>query len=140
MLQERSAGMVIFRKDEDNLHYLLLRYGWGHWGFPKGIIEEGETEKEAAIRETKEETGLSVFELIQDFKERIEYYFRKSGRTVHKEVVYFLAETPQTAITLSLEHSGHQWLSLNQAMTRLSFENDRRVLKKANRMLNQVGA
>jgi bis(5'-nucleosidyl)-tetraphosphatase len=131
VLQERSAGLVVFRTEGGDVIFLLLNYGWEHWGFPKGNIESGEKEKEAAIREVEEETGLSSIRLIDEFKESIEYFDRKRETTIHKEVSYFLAETTESNIRLSFEHKGYKWLNFNEAINQLTFDNDKKVLKAA---------
>lgn len=138
MPQERSAGLVIFRMDGGEPSFLLLHYGWGHWGFPKGNIEPGEAEKEAAIRETEEETGLSSFRFVDDFMEKIEYFYRKEGKTIHKEVVYFLAETEERDVKVSYEHRGCEWLKFDEALSQLSFDNDKEILRKANEAIAKL--
>ncbi len=122
---------MIFRRERDEEYFLLLRYGFGHWGFAKGNIETGETEVEAAIREVAEETGITALRLIDDFRCEIEYFYRKMGATVHKRVTYFLAETAETDVKLSSEHEEYRWLTFYEALKQLSFSNDRKVLKKA---------
>ena len=62
---EKSAGIVLFRNDSDKNEFLLLNYPQGHWDFVKGKIEQNETSHEAAIRETREETGLRFTEIAQ---------------------------------------------------------------------------
>lgn len=131
----RSAGSVIYRIEKGKPNFLLLKYGWGHWGFPKGKIENGESAKEAAIREIKEETGLISFRFVNGFKESIEYSYIRKMETNHKEVVYFLAETEKREVKTSYEHSEHKWLRSDEAMNRLTFENDKEILRKANKMI-----
>jgi 8-oxo-dGTP pyrophosphatase MutT (NUDIX family) len=131
MLQERSAGLVVFKIDDGGVIFLLLNYGWDYWGFPKGNIESGEKEKETAIREVEEETGLSSIRLINEFKKSIEYFYRKRGTTIHKEVSYFLAETKERDVRLSFEHKGYKWLNYNEAVNQLTFDNDKEVLRAA---------
>jgi bis(5'-nucleosidyl)-tetraphosphatase len=131
MLQERSAGLVVFRMDGGDVIFLLLHYGRDYWGFPKGNIESGEKEKETAIREAEEETGLSSIRLIDEFEERIEYFYRKRGTTIHKEVSYFLAETTESNVRLSFEHKGYKWLNFNEAVNQMTFDNDKEVLRAA---------
>ncbi len=135
--QERSAGLVVFRREVGDVVFLLLHYGWGHWGFPKGNIEPGEQEKEAAIREVTEETGLTNIRLLHDFKESIEYVYRKRRARIHKVVVYFLAETPEKEIQLSFEHKGYVWLHYGDAVDQLSYNNDRAVLRAAKELVEQ---
>ena len=60
MIEETSAGIVIFRKEESKKLFLLLHYPSGHWDFVKGKMEKGETTQQTAIRETKEETGITI--------------------------------------------------------------------------------
>lgn len=129
---ERSAGVVIFREDKDNIHYLVLHYELGHWDFVKGKIERNEALKQTIIRETKEETGIDDLRFIEEFEEKIEYFFKKQGKTIFKTVIIFLAETKTKEIKLSYEHVDFKWLPYNKALERLTFENAKKVLKKAN--------
>ena len=140
MPTERSCGAIVFRKKEE-FEYLLLHYeglsGRGHWGFVKGLVEKNESEKETALRELKEETGITVAELIGDFREKINYVYRMGGKIIYKEVTYFLAEVHNGKVELSHEHDGYEWLSYKKASKRIPFTNAREVLTKANRFLNQ---
>ena len=136
MLQERSAGVIIVTFNTSRIHYLLLHYGRGHWGFPKGNIEAEESAIQAAVRETEEETGLTNLTVINGFREKIEYHYRRNQKLVHKEVVYFLAETTakEDTVLLSYEHSGFKWVEFNEALKLLTYENDRHILQKAHRI------
>jgi 8-oxo-dGTP pyrophosphatase MutT (NUDIX family) len=131
MVMERSAGVILVLNRDVEPNILLLHYGGRHWGFPKGNIENGETEKEAAIREVFEETGINHITFLPDFKELIRYVYRRAGTVIIKEVVYFLAETRDREVVLSYEHQGYQWLRFNQALKRLTFKNDKAVLEQA---------
>ncbi|MGC9067781.1 MAG: bis(5'-nucleosyl)-tetraphosphatase [Thermoprotei archaeon] len=131
MLEERSAGAVVFRKENSIRKYLLLHYPAGHWDFPKGGIDDDETPKETAIREVREETGITDLNFIAGFEERVSYFYRKGGKTVHKEVIYFLAETKQEIVSLSWEHMGYAWLIFNDAYKKLTFKTSKDVLRKA---------
>ncbi len=140
---EKSAGAIIFRKEKDSIYYLLLRYqsqgkrGLDYWGFPKGHIEGKETEKDTAIREVEEETGITDLKLVNDFKYFINYKFRKEGRVVFKTVTFFIAETNIKDVQVSFEHIGYQWIKYSQAIKELSFVNDIAMLKKANRFITK---
>ena len=89
MPAEKSCGAIIFKDGK----YLLLKYEWGHWGFVKGNIEKNEGLEETFFREAEEEAGLKREELvvIEGFKEKINYFYRKEGKTIYKEVIYLLA-------------------------------------------------
>ena len=140
MGEEKSAGIVLFRNISDKIEFLLLNYPQGHWDFIKGKIEQNETLHETALRETKEETGISNIEFIDDFEELVEYYFRFNNENIHKKVIFFLAktETLQT-VSLSHEHNDYLWLGYNDALKKTTYKNARNVLSKANEFLLNTG-
>ena len=69
MIEETSAGIVLFRKEESKILFLLLHYPSGHWDFVKGKMEQGESTHQTAVRETKEETGITDITFIENFEE-----------------------------------------------------------------------
>ncbi|MFH0884516.1 MAG: NUDIX domain-containing protein [Candidatus Micrarchaeota archaeon] len=142
MPSEKSCGIVVFREELPERLFLLLHYEEGHWDFPKGHIEPGETEKEAAFREVYEETGIPEpdFELVMGFRERIEYSFMRDGKSVQKEVFFFLGRTGTSAIHLSNEHVSFEWLPYEKARSRLTYDTARGVLEKAEDALKEWGA
>ena len=135
MIEERSAGAVIFRDAENGYLYLLLHYPSGHWDFVKGKIEEGEQVHQTVIRESKEETGINDLKFIDDFKETIEYNFQYDGKLVHKSVIFFLARTETSKIVISHEHLDFAWLNFDEALEKTTYENAKIILKKANKLL-----
>ena len=132
---EKSAGIIVFRKKEGKILYLLLHYELGHWGFSKGHIEKGETPQEAAKRELEEETGIKEVEIIPGFKKWFKYFFRSKGNNICKIVTYFLGETKQEKVKLSFEHIGFKWLPFQEAMKQLTFKNTKTLLEQANKFL-----
>ena len=130
MPREISAGVILFRQAPE-LHYLLLHYGSGHWDFPKGHIETGEDAQQTARRELKEETGIAEACFVDGYKQTLRYFFRQKGIGIFKIVIYFLAETDQSEISLSHEHIGFDWLPYDLAMARLTFKNSQDLLAKA---------
>ena len=140
---EKSAGAVIFRKEEGKIYYLLLRYPTDsrtakeYWGFSKGHIEKGENPEIAAKREIKEETGLTDIEFLEGFKSWIKYFFKDKNKVVMKIVTFYLAETKNKEVKISSEHIGHVWLSYEQALTRITFENAKKILKKADDFISK---
>jgi len=134
---EKSAGAVVYYKAKENL-YLLLYYDAGHWGFPKGNIEDDEDMEETVAREIKEETGISRIKFISDFKEKISYFYKREGKTIYKEVVFYLVESEEKTVTLSDEHQGYEWLPYKEAMEKVSFDNDRNVLEKVHNLLRKT--
>ena len=140
MRTETSAGIVLFRNISNENEFLLLNYPQGHWDFIKGKMEKNETPRETALRETKEETGISDIEFIDGFEESVEYYFRFNNENIHKKVIFFLAktETLQT-VSLSHEHNDYLWLAYNDALKKTTYGNAKNVLSKANELLLSTG-
>lgn len=137
MYDEISAGAVLHLVDENfEINYLILNYSYGHWDFPKGNIESGETEIDTIKREVMEETGIVDIKLIEGFRQQISYKYRKKSKLVHKTVIYYLAETKSNKVVLSFEHVNFAWLNFNSALNKLSFENSKKVLKNAKEFLS----
>jgi 8-oxo-dGTP pyrophosphatase MutT (NUDIX family) len=138
MRKQKSAGIVLFRNDSDKNEFLLLNYPQGHWDFVKGKIEQNETSYETALRETKEETGITNIEFVDGFEESVEYDFRFKKEDIHKKVIFFLAKTNEKNIKLSHEHNDYLWLEYNDALKKTTFENAKNVLTKANEFLSSI--
>ena len=142
-VRERSAGVVVYRRNPATgvTEYLLLDYG-RHWDYPKGHLEKGESDVEAARRELREETGLTDVRLVEGFSREILYHFQSSRKgLVRKEVIFFGAELDFEAsqqIQLSNEHVGYVWLGYAEALERLTFANARAVLSSLSEYLGQA--
>lgn len=137
MYDEISAGAVLHLMDENfEINYLILNYSYGHWDFPKGNIESGETEIETIKREVMEETGIVDIKLIEGFRQQISYKYRKKSKLVNKTVIYYLAETISDKVVLSFEHVNFAWLNFDDALNKLSFDNSKKVLKNAKDFLS----
>lgn len=134
---EKSAGTVIFRDGTSEVMFLLLHYPGGHWDFVKGKIEPNEMPHQTVLREAKEETGLDDLEFINGFNESIEYDFQYNGKSIHKKVLFFLAKTKIKEIKISFEHKNFQWLNFEKALEKITYDNAKKVLIKANRFLSQ---
>lgn len=140
MVEERSAGAVLFRENSGTLVYLLLHYHAGHWDFPKGNVEKGEQELDTVRREVKEETSINNIEFVDGFRKKIEYNYKRNGKLVHKQVVFYLAKTDVKDVKLSFEHKGYGWLNYEQALKRLTYKNAKITLEAANSFLNKMKA
>ena len=125
---EKSCGAIIFNGAG---RILLIHQQKGHWGFPKGHMEKGETEEMTALREIKEEVGLDV-EIDTGFRE-VTRYSPYPG--VVKDVVYFAARvkggiSPRVRLQPE-EVIGYEWVTPQGARNALTFKGDRELFDKA---------
>ncbi|MDD3430119.1 MAG: NUDIX domain-containing protein [Oscillospiraceae bacterium] len=129
MKYEKSCGAVCFLKTGKDLRVLLVchKYG-GHWAYPKGHVEKDETEEETAHREVLEETGIPI-KIIPGLR-RISSY--SPAKNVIKEVVYFVAEALEEAVTPQPEEiRAAEFVKVEDAAKRLTYAADRELLKSA---------
>jgi 8-oxo-dGTP pyrophosphatase MutT (NUDIX family) len=136
-MEERSAGTVLFTDDDGSIMYLLLHYPAGHWDFPKGNIEKGEDEIDTVRREVSEETSIGDIEIIDGFRKKISYNYKRNRKLVNKQVVFYLARTSVRDVKLSYEHQGYKWLGYEDALKQLTYKNAKTLLEEANRFLNE---
>jgi len=141
--KEFSAGAIIYRKTGRDILYLIIYSGRNKiWGFPKGHLEHGETAKEAAIREIREETGLKGLRFIDGFKEEIVYKTISKrppfkGQRIEKHVTYFLCGIKnQDIIVDGKEITDSRFLPLNQAEEMVRFCDLNSVLRRAHDYLS----
>lgn len=138
MIEETSSGVVLFRKENEKILFLLLHYPSGHWDFVKGKMESGESPHETAIRETKEETGIIDVKFLDYFEEWIQYNFQFNGELVQKKVVFFLGETKTKDIKISHEHLNYTWMDYSTAMEKITFDNAKTILSKSYALLSKT--
>jgi len=139
MPSEKSCGAVIFKRD-GNRKYLLLHYEGGHWDYVKGHVEKNESEEDTVRRETEEEVGLTDIGFVNGYRHPISYYYKRAGKTVYKEVVFYLVEVHSDSVRLSREHVGYDWLPYDRAYDRLTYKNAKDTLRKAHEFLDRSQA
>ncbi|MDP2917907.1 MAG: NUDIX domain-containing protein [bacterium] len=156
MLKEISAGIIIYRKTEEGLKFLILYHGRGYWNFPKGKIESEEKSFQTALREIKEETGLNRGDLRfnQNFKTYEKFNFwrpakrdsekiENNSQRVFKTVIFYLAETKRKAIKISetkggQPHEGFGWFTYREAIKILGKHKDgQKILKQDHETLRK---
>jgi len=140
IVTKRSAGIIIYcPTDRFSFEFLLLKHFYGgHWSFPKGTVETGESDWATAIRELEEETGIQNFHHQPEFTEELFYQFERGEVLIDKSVIYFLGQVADKTMVLSEEHTAFVWLPYAQARERLTHENGRQMLDKAHHFLNQT--
>ncbi|MBP0965638.1 MAG: bis(5'-nucleosyl)-tetraphosphatase [Huintestinicola sp.] len=129
MILEKSCGAIVYRRHHGNLEILLIKHvNSGHWSFPKGHVEEGETEVETALREVKEETGIDII-IDPTFRETVTYFPRKDTQKV---VVYFIAKAKNFEYVPQEEEIAQiKWVDICHATSVLTYENDKTIVNKA---------
>ena len=134
MKQEKSCGCIIINDKEE---VLLVHHNKGHWDFPKGHVESGETEVETAKREVKEETNIDV-EVNEEYRYSTKYSPKEN---VIKEVIYFLARNISDNKQAQLEEvSEVKWFSMEEAMSNITFDSSRNILIQLNKDLEKKGS
>lgn len=123
-------GIIPCRKKGETWEVFLIHQKKGHWGFPKGHPDAGESPTESAQRELAEETGLRVVQWIitEPFKEY--YNFAEEGISYEKTVQYYLALVEGTPTLQQAEVAGGGWHSFPMAYNRITFKNTRHLLEK----------
>ena len=130
MKKEKSCGCIIIKDDE----VLLIKHNKGHWDFPKGHMEEGETEKQTAIREVKEETNMDV-EIISEQKYKANYIIE--DKQVEKEVVFYLAKPLSLEIKAQeAEVSIVEWVKIEEAVEKITYPTSKNIIKQVKKDLN----
>lgn len=132
---EKSCGAVMYTQKDGQRKYILIKNISGHIGFPKGHIEKGESEKDTALREVYEETGVTTT-LIDGFRETYNYLI---NGFIRKKAVYFLAKFDEKDICMNIrEISEYKLLSFEDAIKTLNFKHDRDILQKAEDLLSKT--
>lgn len=135
MHKEKSCGVIIYRDRLDTQYLVVKSKANGHWGFPKGHIEETETEIDAARREVKEETGLDVL-IHEGFKTIMEYTISETNN--RKQVILFLGTPTSNSVTIQTsEIATYKWATFTDAFNLFEYEDHKKVLKQADEFLRQ---
>ena len=145
---ELSAGVIPYRIDPSgDFHYLVLhsasvRNPRARWEFPKGGIEIGETPRQAALRELREETGIVEPTLFEGFERSISYTYVRKGRKILKSVTYYMVHVTTDRLFKSVEHmednTGHwyHWGTLEEVSKLLYHSKIRQLFEEADAWLH----
>jgi bis(5'-nucleosidyl)-tetraphosphatase len=133
MQYEKSCGAIVFRKYHGNTELLLIKHAnGGHWSFPKGHVEDSETETQTAIREVKEETGIDIM-IDSSFREVVSYSPKKDTQ---KDVIYFLGMAKNYDFVPQPEEiSQIKWVEISRVHQILSYDNDRQLANKVKALI-----
>lgn len=137
LIREFSAGGAVFKRGNNNFSWLIIKpKDTDRWQLPKGKIEKGESSQFAAMREVKEEGGVKV--KVLDKIGSSSFFFVLKGEKIFKTVAYFLMEWVNDT------KKGHDWevdeakfFPFDEASKKLTFKDDKNILKKAKTLLDQ---
>lgn len=130
MNKEKSCGAVIFTRDKEEIKFVIIKDLEGNYGFPKGHVEDHETELQTALREVKEEVGLDV-DIIEGFK-TFDVYLTGKNKEIVKTVIYFLATyCNQPLVVQKDEIDSILLLNFKQSLQKLKFKGAKKVLSEA---------
>lgn len=120
MKHEVSCGTITIHDGK----VLLIKQNRGHIGFPKGHVEENESEIETAIRETKEETNIDV-EVLEDYKYFINY---NVNNKINKDVIFYLAKPVSfDARKQDIEVAEVMWVDIDKVNELLTFDDTKEI-------------
>jgi 8-oxo-dGTP pyrophosphatase MutT (NUDIX family) len=140
MKNDCSFGVIVFYRFPRSLKYLLIKHKKGHWSFPKGHADKGETKLEAALRELEEETGVNKIQLLKKtvlLKEAYKFTNWK-GVKILKKVNYFIAEAKNKKVKIDkYEVVNYKWCTYKTGLERITFEESKSILKKADRIIRK---
>jgi len=128
VVHEHSAGGILVEDGRVLLVKTKNLRGEEVWTFPKGLLEPGESPREAALREVFEETGFEA-EILRPLG-TTEYWFVREGRRVKKRVDWFLMRPLKRVKEPDWEVEGVEWVDLEEAARRLRYRSDRALLAR----------
>jgi 8-oxo-dGTP pyrophosphatase MutT (NUDIX family) len=137
---ETSAGGIVYRVQDGQPLFLLIRDSYRNWGFPKGHLESGEAPEQAAVREVEEETGLGALR-VDGAIETIDWFFRFRGKLVHKVCHFYLMRTHHRRTNPQRDEgiTACRWAPFEEATRLISYANARAVLVRAHDMVQAGG-
>jgi 8-oxo-dGTP pyrophosphatase MutT (NUDIX family) len=137
-----SSGGVIFRMRDGRPEVALIaRNNRSVWGLPKGLVEKGETLEEAALREVREETGLTGAIIEQIGQIDYWFYWRTQKTRYHKFVHFFLIECTGGDIAQhDWEVEEVRWFPIEEAITAITYKSERAIVEKAKAMIEKQAA
>jgi 8-oxo-dGTP pyrophosphatase MutT (NUDIX family) len=136
-MEEKSYGIIPLKMGEDGWKVLLIRHRAGHWAFPKGRPEEGETPEAAAIRELAEETGLSIVQFLDKVPVSETYIFRRGDNLIYKTVSYFLSLVTGSVKLQEEELDDYAWVLLGEAKSKITFPEGKNLCAEIEKRLSK---
>jgi bis(5'-nucleosidyl)-tetraphosphatase len=131
-VKDQSFGIIPIQIYLGEVQFLLVQHHAGHWAFPKGHAENGETDIQTAMRELHEETGISEVQLLDGICLTENYLFKRSTQTIAKTVRYFIGMVKQRDVRIQVaEIKAYKWVNFEKALGLITFVESRRIITEA---------
>lgn len=132
VVREPTAGGIVFRhnpKDRKKVEILLIQDAKNRWTIPKGHIEEGESARQAAEREIREETGLKSVQVL-NWLGKINFQYRRASSLVLMTTEIFLVRASGNTDALKPEDwmNGIKWFSSSEALDKIEYEDIEKII------------
>lgn len=138
---EVSAGGLVYKRTSEGVKFAMQKDSYGHWTFPKGHVRKGESYKQTAVREIKEELGLGSLRFRKPLG-TIDIWFRDrfvfKGKLVRKYIHYFLFEVDESAMLVPLQSTdkGEQideadWVDIKEIWELSGYDDMKPIVRKA---------
>lgn len=144
MIREKSVGIIVYREHpQEGMQYLVLYHRGNYWNFPKGRIEDNESELETGLRELREETGIKDVKIIDGWRQETHFFFKEkrdqSMVFIKKDFILYLGSVSlDAAVLVSPEHNGYAWFDFKTALKHMRFKNLKIILGEAHSLITAV--
>jgi bis(5'-nucleosidyl)-tetraphosphatase len=136
---DEAFGIIPIWRQADGDRFLLIQHWAGHWGFPKGHPDSGESAVVTACREFEEETGIRAYEVIDQVSFTEKYSFVRDQQTIEKTVTYFPAFVQSPTVNCQAEEiKDYAWVKLEEALQKITFDQARQLLSRVNVYLQEA--